>query len=83
MFYNGYKVKNNRTLQEFLISGQSENHILYFLKISFRRILSFSISHGIVTCARENAIGTFHSLPVTFQYSSSWLEKAFSAPRTR
>ena len=37
---------------------------------------------GPVTVAVAAAIGTCWSVPTTFQYSSSWSGKVFSAPRT-
>ena len=36
---------------------------------------------GPVTLAVAVAIGTVHSVPMAFQYSSSWSSKWFSAPR--
>jgi hypothetical protein len=40
------------------------------------------IVSGPVTVACAAEIGTSHSVPTTFQYSSSWSEKLPRAPRT-
>ena len=45
--------------------------------------LTFVIATGACTVTVGAPMGTFHSVPIAFQTSSSWSVKPFSAPRTR